>query len=173
MEQNENMETTKKTRRKKSNFPRLKDRDFIVMLSKLTGLDERTCAKFKEAYEKILYETLTHACEVKLPNIGTLTFHDYHPLPERVAFSTLMQKQMTVLPTKGFLGVKLNAFQKFKNKLKRATAYGGLPLREYIQQSIELYGEKSPYYGKDEEWIENFIRENEEDNIGYVPNDGQ
>jgi len=175
MEQNENMETTKK-KKKAGNphrFPTLSNTDFIKMLSKLTGLDEHTCSKFKEAYEQIVYETLTHGCEVRITNVGTLTFRDYPPLPEREAYSTLMGKRMMVLPTKGFLSAAFRPLSRFKSILKRATAYGGMPLREYIQRSIELYGEKSPYYGKDEEWIEEFIRENDEANIGYVPYDRQ
>lgn len=175
MEQNENIETTEKTKKTKSphKFPTLSHKDFVTMLSKLTGLDEHTCAKFKEAYEKIVYETLTHCCEVRIANVGTLTFQNYPPLPEREGYSTLMGKRMNILPTKGFLGVRFKSLSNFKSALKRATAYGGLPLREYIQRSIELYGEKSPYYGKDEEWIEEFIRENEEANVGYMPYDGQ
>ena len=84
-----------------------------------------------------------------------------------------MGTRMVVRPTKGFLGAFFRPLSNFKSALKRATAYGGLPLREYIQRSIELYGEKSPYYGKDEEWIDEFIRKNEEVNIGYVPYDRQ
>lgn len=175
MEQNENMETTKKTKKRGNphKFPTLSHTDFIKMLSKLTGLDEHTCLKFKEAYEQIVFETLTHGCEVRIANVGTLTFRDYPPLPEREAFSMLMQKRMMVLPTRGFLSAQFRPLANFRAALKKATAYGGLPLREYIERSIELYGEKSPYYGKDEEWIENFIRENEESKIGYVPYDRQ
>ena len=175
MEQNENVETTKKEKkaRKRHKFPTLSHKDFVTMLSKLTGLDERTCAKMKQAYEQIVYETLTHGCEVRVTNIGTFSFRDYPPMPEREGYSFYAGKRLTLLPTKGFLALKFNPLEKFKSKLKRVTSYGGLPLREYIRRSIELYGEKSPYYGKDEEWIENFIRENEEDNIGYVPYDGQ
>lgn len=175
MEQNENMETTKK-KKKPGNphkFPALTNKDFIKMLSKLTGLDEHTCSKMKEAYEQIVYETLTHGCEVRIPNVGTLTFHEYPELPEREGYSRLMGKRMMVLPTKGFLAAKFRALPRFKAALKKATAYGGLPLREYIQRSIELYGEKSPYYGKSEEWIEEFIRDSEEASIGYAPYDGQ
>lgn len=175
MEQNENIENTKK-KKKAGNphkFPTLSGADFVKMLSKLTGLDEHTCTKFKEAYEQIVYETLTHGCEVRIANVGTLTFQDYSPLPEREAYSTLLGKRMMVLPTKGFLGARFRPLSKFKSALKKATAYGGLPLREYIQRSIELYGEKSPYYGRDEEWIDEFIRENEEANIGYIPYDRQ
>lgn len=109
---------------KESKFPQMSKADITKEVIARTGMKSDVVTLVIKAYADIMYETYSNGIEVRLPNIGVLSFQDRPPRPAGIYWNGYA-KDRTYFPNReGYYRPLLVATRDFKQALKGHTIYG-------------------------------------------------
>ena len=127
---------------KESKFPQMSKADITKEIIARTGMKSDVINLVMKAYTDIVYEAYSNGIEVRLPNIGVLSFDDRKPRPEGIYWNGFKKARTHFLDRPGFYRAKLIPSKDFKIALKGNTLYGDMATEEeYMAWALQEHGE--------------------------------
>lgn len=109
---------------KESKFPQMSKADITKEIIARTGMKSDVINLVMKAYTDIVYEAYSNGIEVRLPNIGVLSFQDKPPRPAGMYWNGYAKEKTYFLNRPGYYRPLLVATRDFKQALKGRTIYG-------------------------------------------------